>query len=81
MEVTGAVCLSVRVAAAQQVKRVALLRDGKVLSWQPVHERVAELDLADDPPGKHWYSVTAEGDSAGLKGPVVAHASPFFVTV
>ncbi len=79
--VDGEVRIKTALAAARPVRRVTLVRDGEILGWQDVNATSAELDLVDQPaPGPHWYSVTAEGESApDLQRPVLAHASPIFV--
>ena len=59
------------------------MRDGELLPWTEIGARAAEIDLLDEgaPGGRHWYVVTAEADSVPGEPPVLAHASPFFVTV
>ncbi len=68
-------------SAARPITRVTLVRDGEVLGWQPVEAEQAEMELVDaaPPAGSHWYSVTAEAESApDLPRPILGHASPFF---
>jgi len=83
LTVGGEVRIRAWLSAARPIRRVTLVRDGEVLNWQDVNARTATLELVDQPaPGSHWYSVTAEGESAlDLQRPVLAHASPMFVTV
>jgi hypothetical protein len=59
------------------------MRDGMLLPWSEVGESRATVDLVDSdvPAGPHWYVVTAEADPAGDGPSILAHASPFFVTV
>jgi len=77
----GAVRFNVSVASARPVRRVTMIRDGEVLPWTAVNAATATLELRDDPaPGRHWYVVTAEADSAYAEA-AIGHASPFFVTV
>ena len=72
------------------LKRICLLRDGKPIKWLNVQGNGVETILEDNEPmpGRHWYSVTAEGKSAfqdlGRESPetsVLAHSSPFFVDI
>ena len=59
-----------------------LTRDGVVLPWTAVGAKNAALTLEDKTsvPGRHWYVVTAEADSA-YPEPAIAHASPILVRV
>jgi len=89
----GAVSINVRIAAAREITRVCLIRDGQMLDWTDVHADSANLSLVDRSaaPGRHWYVVTVEGVSAYEEGgvlgrkiqaaSVIAHASPYFVDV
>jgi len=72
----------VALAAARPIQRVTLIRDGEVLPWTAVGAKSAALTLEDETavPGRHWYVVTAEADSA-YPQPAIAHASPIFVRV
>lgn len=80
--VTGPVRVRVSLASARRIRRATLIRDGEVLPWTPVQATAVEIELVDPnpAPGLHWYTVTAEADSA-YPDPAVGHASPFFVTV
>lgn len=72
----------VSVASARPVKSVTLIRDGEVLPWTEVGRGAATIELRDNPaPGRHWYVVTAQAESAYPGKLAVAHASPVFVTV
>jgi hypothetical protein len=55
---------------------------GRVVKVTAVGAKSATLTLADETPapGRHWYVVTAEADSA-YPQPAIAHASPIFVRV
>ncbi len=79
---TAPLRFQVALAAARPIRRVALIRDGEVLPWTPVAAKFAALTLEDktSAPGRHWYVVTAEADSA-YPEPAIAHASPIFVTI
>ena len=79
---TGPLRFHVALAAARPIRRVTLIRDGEVLPWTAVGAKNAALTLEDktSAPGRHWYVVTAEADSA-YPQPAIAHASPIFVTV
>jgi hypothetical protein len=77
----GPVRFNVSVASARPIRRVTIIRDGEVLPWTAVNATAAVLELSDEPaPGRHWYVVTAEADSAYNEA-AIGHASPFFVTV
>jgi len=78
----GPLRFQVALAAARPIRRVTLIRDGEVLPWTAVGAQNASLTLEDktSAPGRHWYVVTAEADSAYAQ-PAIAHASPIFVTV
>jgi hypothetical protein len=82
VEASGEVRIHAWLASARPIQRVTLIRDGEILGWQDVHEAATELELFDhEPPaGAHWYSVTAEAESApDLQQPVLGHSSPVFV--
>ena len=87
VNVEGGVSITVQVAAARRVRRACLIRDGELLEWVDIGSNAGRLDLADDSvaPGRHWYVVTVEGESAfdepGTGSTVIAHASPYFVDV
>ena len=78
----GPLRFQVALAAARPIRRVTLIRDGEVLPWTAVGAKKAALTLEDktSAPGRHWYVVTAEADSA-YPQPAIAHASPIFVRV
>lgn len=78
----GPLRFQVALAAARPIQRVTLIRDGEVLPWTKVGTKHATLTLEDTTPapGRHWYVVTAEADSAYPQA-AIAHASPIFVTV
>jgi len=81
---TSAPCaFTAHLSSASELRRVALMRDGEMLQWHDLDSRTATVDLCDDrvPPGRHWHCITVEGMRAFPKAPVVAHSSPFFVTV
>jgi len=75
--------VQVQASSATPIRRICLLRDGQCLEWRDTQERRLTLDLVDAAPGpgRHWYAVTAEAESAYGDPPVLAHASPFFVEV
>ena len=83
--VTTAVPVKIRaqLSCARTIRRVCLIRDSELLTWGEVNDTSADIELVDDtaPPGRHWYVVTAEADTEGLKQHATAHASPFFVEV
>ena len=80
VDAAGPLRFRVALAAARPVRRVTLIRDGEVLPWTAVDAASAALTLEDATaaPGRHWYVVTAEADSA-YPQPAIAHASPIFV--
>ena len=83
-DVPRPVRVKVRLSCSRTIRRVCLMRDGLLLPWQEVAACAAELDLVDDTeasPGAHWYSVTVEGPKSHRKGPLLAHTSPFFVSL
>jgi len=79
---TGSLRFQVALAAARPIRRVTLIRDGEVLPWTAVGAKNAALSLEDKSPapGRHWYVVTTEADSA-YSEPAIAHASPIFVRI
>jgi len=81
VSVSGPLRLRADVASAGTIRRVGLMRGGRMLAWTELAERSASVELVDREaaPGRHWYAVTAEADSALREPPVLAHASPFFV--
>ena len=83
MTLPGPVRIQVRLGSSTRLRRVGLMRDGRILQWLPLEDRCAAPELDDDAAagGDHWYVVTAEADAAAGGPPVLAHASPFFVTV
>ncbi len=63
------------------MRRACLIRDGELLPWVELDGRAATFELTDEPDAcGHWYCVTVEANSAFAEAPVMAHASPFFVT-
>ena len=88
---SGPVRFSVALSGGRSVEKVYLIRDGECLEPVEVGAAEARVELVDPAPpaGRHWYVVTAEGESAFQGGPmydkgragvrVVCHASPFFV--
>lgn len=79
---SGPLRFEVALSSARQIRRVTLIRDGEVLPWTAVGAKNATLTLEDKTPapGRHWYVVTAEADSA-YPQPAIAHASPIFVRI
>jgi len=78
----GPLRFQVALAAARPIRRVTLIRDGELLPWTAVGAKTTMLTLEDKTaaPGRHWYVVTAEADSAYPQS-AIAHASPIFVTI
>lgn len=72
----------VELSSALPLKRLGLMRDGEMLEWLTVNDTTARIELVDKSVerGYHWYSVTAEAESA-YEDAALGHLSPFFVTV
>ncbi len=83
LSLSGPVRVHATMATGYHLRRACLLRDGEPLEWIDLDGRVAAVELTDEapPPGAHWYCVTVEADSSTGEPPVIAHASPFFVTI
>ncbi|MFW6156356.1 MAG: hypothetical protein ACOC7J_03465, partial [Armatimonadota bacterium] len=82
VEADGTVRIRAWVAGSLGLRRICLIRDGEILPWQELDGRSATVELTDEPePGEHWYSLTVEGDAVIPEPPVLAHGSPFFVTI
>ena len=83
ISVAGTVSIQCRISSSMQVKRVCLMRDGRLLPWTVVQAVRKEVELTDDAaePGEHWYCVTVEGDSHLNKPSTLVHSSPFFIKV
>ena len=83
LSLSGPVRVQAWLATGYRLRRACLLRDGEPLEWVDLDDRVAALELTDEAPtpGEHWYSVTVEADSSTGEPHVIAHASPFFVSI
>jgi len=74
--------VTVEASCAHNIRRITLMRDGKLLPWTEVGVQSVALELEDGEctPGKHWYVVTAEvATGFGPDNVGVCHASPYFV--
>ncbi len=79
IEASGKIGIDVKMSCGRNIRRAALLRDGRIVEWVPVGAKRQALTLEDQPsPGFHWYVVTVEMETA-YGTPGIAHASPFFV--
>ncbi|MFW6286779.1 MAG: hypothetical protein ACOC29_02440 [Candidatus Sumerlaeota bacterium] len=82
VEVGDAVNVDVELSSARPIRRVCLLRNGETVHWEEVEAQTARLTLSVPclSPLPQWYSVTAEGEGTLQDVPLLAHASPFFVS-